>query len=97
MALNESLGNEGVWRVSTHDSHYLIDMDVGDVQRFAGPVSNASPIDVPRCIRDIHRCAVGARGYWTMWPTPGDPDYPYRWKETSVVRSITRKADDGSG
>lgn len=90
MKVDELLGGEfGVWIVRTRDSHYEMDLDGGTVQRFAGPISNASPNDARRRLRDITICKVGARGYWTMWPAAeGDPDVEFMWQHTSEIRSI---------
>lgn len=92
--VGQELGVDGMWRVSTRDSHYIFDMDAGTVQRFAGAVSNPSPNDELRRVRDIRVCEVGARGYWTMWPGPGDPPVAHMWQHTSEVRSIERMDDD---
>ena len=94
----ELLGGEGgAWTVFTRDSRYLLDLDEGTVQRFAGPISNPGANDVRRRIRDISLCRVGSRGYWTMWPVDGDPDVEYMWQHTSDIRSIEREdADDAN-
>jgi hypothetical protein len=95
----ELLGGEGgVWTVFTRDSHYLLDLDEGTVQRFAGPISNPGANDVRRRIRDISSCRVGARGRWTMFAAAeGDPDVEYMWQHTSEIRSIEREdADDAN-
>jgi hypothetical protein len=93
--VDELLGGEGgVWTVRTRDSHYEFDLDAGTVQRFAGPISNASPNDARRRLRDISACRVGARGRWTMWPVEGDPPVEYMWQDTSMIRSIESEDDD---
>ena len=96
--VDELLGSEGgVWTVFTRDSRYLLDLDEGTVQRFAGPISNPGANDVRRRIRDISLCRVGSRGYWTMWPVDGDPDVEYLWQNTSNIRSIEKEnADDAN-
>jgi hypothetical protein len=93
---DELLGGEiGRYRIQTRDSQYALDLDDGTVQRFAGPVSNASPNDARRRLRDITICKVGARGYWTMYPAAsGDPDVEYMWQHTSEIKSIERMDDD---
>lgn len=94
--VDELLGGEGGrFRVRTRDSSYVFDLIEGTVQRFAGPISNASPNDARRRLRDITICKVGARGYWTMWPAAeGDPDVEYMWQHTSEIKSIERMDDD---
>jgi hypothetical protein len=92
MGVDELLGDQdGIWRVRTRDSYYIFDLDAGSVQRFAGPDATASPNDECRRIRDIRRCAVGARGHWTMHTAEGDPDVEHMWQDTSVIRSIERE------
>jgi len=87
-------GGTGRYRIQTRDSQYVLDLDAGTVQRFAGPVSNPSPNDARRRLRDISSCKVGERGRWTMWPVDGDPLVEHMWQHTSEIRSIERMNDD---
>ena len=93
--VDELLGGEGgVWAVRTRDSRYEFNLNEGTVQRFAGPISNPSPNDARRRLRDISACRVGSRGYWTMWPVEGDPPVEHMWQHTSEIKSIERMDDD---
>jgi hypothetical protein len=94
-AVDELLGGEtGRYRIQTRDSHYVVDLGEGTVQRFPGPISNPSPNDALRRIRDIRTCKVGEHGYWTMHPADGDPTVDYLWQYTSEIKSIDKEDPD---
>lgn len=95
---DELLGGEGgTWKLRIRDSHNLLDLDEGTVQRFPGPVSNPCPNDTRRPIRDISVCRVGSHGYWAIWPDDGDPGVEHRWQDTSEIKPIVRMDDDANG
>jgi len=83
------VGSEGgLWIVETRDSVHLFDLDEGTVERVPGPHAGATVNDVPRPIRTIDRCEVGASGRWTMH---SDNDLiDYYWAHTSAIARIRR-------
>lgn len=96
MTTREELTGEegGRWRVWTQASHYDVDLDAMTITRVPGPSAPPTVNDVTRPIREIHRCRVGARGYWTMRPTTPIDVIDKYWQLTSEISRIEQLGDD---
>ena len=85
--------DNGVWKISTKDSWYLLDLDAGTVQRFTDSGISIAEGE-RRDLRTFFHSDVGRRGYWVMHPGQSDLKNSTIWHQTSVVLSI-EWADDG--
>lgn len=83
------VGDAGRWRVVTHGSAYIFDLDEGTVERLPGPNATPSINDRPRPIRSILECRVGTGGWWTMGNDGYTERNEYYWQMTTSIRSIT--------
>ncbi|TFD67994.1 hypothetical protein [Cryobacterium ruanii] len=57
---------DGVWRVTTVGSSYIVNLQRGIVTHLPGVGSNPTIKDLERPLRTLDACMVGEAGYWTM-------------------------------
>ncbi|WP_104088718.1 MULTISPECIES: hypothetical protein [unclassified Cryobacterium] len=89
--VNELTGKErGIWRISTLDSIYYFDLDLGTVTRVRGVNAPPTVNDRTRPLRAIETLTVGHQGRWTMLPDEGDDNMDFYWASTSRVEQIDR-------
>lgn len=87
--VNELTGREsGVWKVQTHRSEYLFDLDERTVTRIPGVDAGSTINDGTRPLRRIEICLVGESGRWTMLSDEFDVDY--FWQVSSAVTRIEK-------
>lgn len=94
--IDELTGEEGGrWRVVSKSSTYIFDLDAMTTTRIPGPTAGLTINDTTRPIREIERCKVGHRGYWTMLVDDGHLDsIDYYWQACSIIRSIERSNEN---
>ena len=87
--VSELVGSEGgTWTVTTAHSVYVFDLDAMIVTRHPGATASSTVNDVPRPIRTIDVCRVGACGRWTMHAEAFAPMLDYYWQISTPVRTI---------
>ena len=88
------IGDSGVWRISTADSWYRLNLDASTVQQRPDTGATGSEGEQRRLRTFVH-CKVGRRGYWSMHPGPADPANSTIWHRTAFVLSIEEEGGDG--
>ncbi|WP_091182525.1 hypothetical protein [Paramicrobacterium humi] len=88
-----TLNDRGVWRVWTHGSSHILNLDEATVTRVPGKGRSRSINDITRPLRSLDACRVGERGRWSM--SSDDVMVDFYWHVSSTIRKIEREAPHG--